>query len=319
MTIQQEDTLMEYKHTSVLLDETVVGLNINPDGCYADGTLGGGGHSLEIAKKLSRNGKLIAIDRDDFALNYAQKTLEAFQNIHFAKNNFSNIHAILDELRIDKINGMVLDLGVSSFQLDDGERGFSYNHDATLDMRMDKKQKLSAYDVVNTYSQEELADIIYKYGEENWAKRIAQFIVEARRDAEIETTFQLIEIIKRAIPKKAREDGPHPAKRTFQSIRIEVNKELEVLEQAIADIVDRLEPGGRLAIITFHSLEDRIVKNTFRDLENPCTCPRDFPICICTKKPQIKIITKRPLTPSDEELGENHRARSAKLRIAEKI
>jgi len=310
---------MSYKHTSVLLHEAVDGLNINPGGCYVDGTLGGGGHSTQIAESLSSDGRLIAIDRDDFALNYAKKTLEAFSNIHFVKNNFSNIHSVLDELYVDKISGMILDLGVSSFQLDDGERGFSYNHDARLDMRMDKKQKLTAYEVVNTYSLENLTDIIFKYGEENWAKRIAEFIVEARRSSNIETTFQLVEIIKKAIPKKAREEGPHPAKRTFQSIRIEVNKELEVLEQAVADIVDRLEQGGRLAIITFHSLEDRIVKNTFKSLESPCICPRDFPMCMCGKKPQIKIITKRPITPSEEELEENHRARSAKLRIAEKI
>ena len=311
---------MEYKHTSVLLHESIDGLNINPDGCYADGTLGGGGHSSQIAKKLSPNGKLIAIDRDDFALGFAKEVLQPYEaNVEFVKNNFSNIHSILDELNINKIDGMILDLGVSSFQLDDGGRGFSYNHDAPLDMRMDKRQKLTAFDIVNTYSQEELTDLIYKYGEENWAKRIAEFVIEARRESEIETTFQLVEIIKKAIPKKAREDGPHPAKRTFQSIRIEVNKELEMLEQAVADIVDRLETKGRLAIITFHSLEDRIIKNAFRDLENPCTCPRDFPMCMCGKKPQIKIITRKPIVPSQEELEQNHRARSAKLRIAEKI
>ena len=310
---------MELKHTPVLLREVIDGLNINPDGCYADGTLGGAGHSMEIAMRLSPNGRLIAIDRDDFALEYAKEVLNAFGNIDFVKNNFSNIHSILDELCIDKINGMILDLGVSSFQLDDGERGFSYNHDAALDMRMDKKQKLTAHEVINTYPQERLAEIIFQYGEERWAKRIAEFIVESRRSHSIETTFELVDIIKKAIPKKAREDGPHPAKRTFQSIRIEVNRELEVLEQAIADIVDRLESKGRLAIITFHSLEDRIVKNTFKNLENPCICPRDFPVCMCTKKPQIKILTKRPIVPSGEELQENHRARSAKLRIAEKI
>jgi len=310
---------MDYKHTSVLLHESVNRLNIDADGCYVDGTLGGGGHSIEIAKKLSPKGKLIAIDRDDFALEYAEKALNVFQNIHFVKNNFANIHSILDELGIDKINGMILDLGVSSFQLDDGERGFSYNHDAILDMRMDKKQKLTAHEIVNTYSQEQLAEIIFKYGEENWAKRIAEFIVKARAESPIETTLQLVETIKKAIPKKAREDGPHPAKRTFQSIRIEVNKELEVLGQAVADIVDRLEPKGRLSIITFHSLEDRIIKGAFKDLEDPCTCPRDFPMCMCNKKPQVKIITRKPIVPSEDELQENHRARSAKLRVAEKI
>jgi len=311
---------MEYKHTSVLLHESIDGLNINPDGCYVDGTLGGGGHSSQIARRLSQNGKLIAIDRDDFALEYAKEVLKPYAtSIEFVKNNFSNIHSILDELSINKIDAMILDLGVSSFQLDDGERGFSYNHDALLDMRMDKRQKLTAHEIVNTYSQEELSELIFRYGEENWAKRIAEFIVAARCDAEIKTTFQLVEIIKKAIPKKAREDGPHPAKRTFQSIRIEVNKELEVLAQAVADIVDRLETKGRLAIITFHSLEDRIIKNAFKNLENPCICPRDFPLCMCGKIPQIKIITKKPITPSEEELVENHRARSAKLRIAEKI
>lgn len=310
---------MNYKHISVLLDEVTEGLNINADGCYADGTLGGGGHSSRIAEKLSAKGKLIAIDRDDFALDYAKETLVKFENVCYVKNNFSNIHAILDELSVDKINGMVLDLGVSSFQLDDGGRGFSYNHDALLDMRMDKKQRLSAYEVVNSYTEEQLSEIIFKYGEENWGKRIAEFIVEARKERPIETTFQLVEVIKNAIPKKARSDGPHPAKRTFQAIRIEVNRELEILEQAIADIVDRLENGGRLCIITFHSLEDRIVKNTFKKLENPCVCPPRLPLCACGKKPQIEIITKKPITPSAPELDENHRSRSAKLRIAEKL
>jgi len=310
---------MEYKHTSVLLDEVIEGLNIKPDGIYADGTLGGGGHSLLIAANLSDKGRLIAIDRDDFALNYAKDTLHDYSNIFYVKNNFSNIHSILDELSIDKINGMVLDLGVSSFQLDDGARGFSYNHDAPLDMRMDKKQKLTAYEIVNTYSQERLSEMIFSYGEENWGKRIAEFIVKARGEKPVESTFQLVELIKNAIPKKARADGPHPAKRTFQAIRIEVNKELEVLEQAIADIVDRLEHKGRLCIITFHSLEDRIVKKSFKRLESPCICPPKLPLCACGKKPQINIVTTKPITPSESELSENHRSRSAKLRIAERL
>ncbi|MCL2565364.1 MAG: 16S rRNA (cytosine(1402)-N(4))-methyltransferase RsmH [Defluviitaleaceae bacterium] len=310
---------MQYNHISVLQSEIIDGLNIKPDGYYADGTLGGGGHSLMIAKKLSPEGKLIAIDQDEFAHTYSKDAFGSFPNVYFIKNNFSNIHSILDELYIDKISGMILDLGVSSFQLDDGERGFSYNHDALLDMRMDKKQKLTAYEVVNSYSEDRLAEIIYNYGEENWAKRIAEFIAAKRREHPIETTFQLVNIIKSAIPKKAREDGPHPAKRTFQSIRIEVNKELEVLEQAIADIIDRLEVSGRLCIITFHSLEDRIVKNTFKRLENPCTCPPRLPLCACSNKAQIEIITKKPITPSEEELDKNHRSRSAKLRIAEKL
>jgi len=310
---------MQYNHISVLQNEVIDNLNINPDGYYVDGTLGGGGHSLEIARKLSPKGKLVAIDQDEFALTYSKGAFENSPHVYFVKNNFSNIHSILDELNIDKINGMILDLGVSSFQLDDGERGFSYNHDSLLDMRMDKKQKLTAYEVVNSYSQEKLAEIIYKYGEENWAKRIAEFIVAKRQESPIETTFQLVKIIKSAIPKKARDDGPHPAKRTFQSIRIEVNRELEILEQAIADIIDRLEYGGRLCIITFHSLEDRIVKNTFKNLESPCICPPRLPVCACEKKPQIEIITKKPITPSEEELSENHRSRSAKLRVAQKL
>ena len=310
---------MDYKHKSVLLTEAIDGLNINPDGIYVDGTVGGGGHSLQIAANLSDKGRLIAIDRDDFALRYAKETLKDYKSVSFVKNNFSYIHSILDGLSIDKINGMVLDLGVSSFQFDDGERGFSYNQDARLDMRMDKKQQLSAYEVVNTYTMERLAEIIYKNGEENWAKRIAEFIVKARSDSPIETTFQLVDIIKNAIPKKARSDGPHPAKRTFQSIRIEVNRELEVLEQAITDIIDRLENGGRLCIITFHSLEDRIVKAVYRKLESPCVCPPKLPFCACGHRPRIEVVTKKPMTPSEEELDENSRSRSAKLRIAEKL
>ena len=310
---------MEYKHVSVLLDEALEGLNIKPTGIYADGTLGGGGHSKAILERLSPDGKLVAIDRDEFALGYAKQILGDRKNVYYVKNNFSNIQAILDDLSIDKINGMILDLGVSSFQLDDANRGFSYMQDAPLDMRMDKKQRVSAYDIVNEYSEEKLKEIIYKFGEEKWAKRIVEFIIEKRRFSPIETTFELVDIIKAAIPKKARMDGPHPAKRTFQAIRIEVNGELDMLEQAINDIVDRLDKNGRAAIITFHSLEDRIVKETFKNLENPCTCPREFPICVCGKKPQVKIITKKPIIPSSGELENNPRSRSAKLRIAQKI
>jgi len=310
---------MEYNHVSVLLNEALEGLNIDPNGIYADGTLGGGGHSKAILERLSHNGKLVAIDRDDFALAFAKSILADWENVYFVKNNFSNIQAILDELSIEKINGMILDLGVSSFQLDDADRGFSYMQDAPLDMRMDKKQRTTAYHVINEYSEEKIREIIYKYGEEKWAKRIVEFIVEKRRVKPIETTFELVDIIKAAIPKKARIDGPHPAKRTFQAIRIEVNGELELLEQAINDIVDRLDKNGRIAIITFHSLEDRIVKETFKTLENPCTCPRELPICICGKKPQVKIITKKPIIPSSGELEINPRSRSAKLRIAQKI
>ena len=310
---------MEYNHVSVLLEEALNGLNIEPGGIYADGTLGGGGHSKAIVKRLSPDGKLVAIDRDEFALGYAKEILAEWENIYFVKNNFSNIQAILDDLAIDKINGMILDLGVSSFQLDDADRGFSYMQNAPLDMRMDKKQRTTAYHIINEYSEEKLIEIFYKYGEEKWSKRIVEFIVESRRNKLIETTFELVDIIKTAIPKKARNDGPHPAKRTFQAIRIEVNGELDMLEQAINDIVDRLDKNGRIAIITFHSLEDRIVKETFRNLENPCSCPREFPICVCGKKPQVKIITKKPIIPSSGELENNPRSRSAKLRIAQKI
>jgi len=310
---------MEYNHVSVLLEEALEGLNINPTGIYADGTLGGGGHSKAILERLSPEGKLVAIDRDEFALNYAKGILNGWENVFFVKNNFSNIQTVLDELSIDKIDGMILDLGVSSFQLDDAQRGFSYMQNAPLDMRMDKKEKITAYDIVNEYSEEKLKKIIYDYGEEKWAKRVVEFIIEKRRNKPIETTFELVAVIKAAIPKKARTDGPHPAKRTFQAIRIEVNGELSMLEQSINDIVDRLEKNGRIAIITFHSLEDRIVKEAFRTLENPCTCPREFPVCICGKKPQVKIITKKPIIPSSGELENNPRSRSAKLRIAQKI
>ena len=310
---------MEFNHVSVLLNEALEGLNIEPSGIYADGTLGGGGHSKAILERLSNDGKLVAIDRDDFALEFAKGILGEGENIYFVKNNFSNIQAILDDLSIDKINGMILDLGVSSFQLDDADRGFSYMQDAPLDMRMDKKQRTTAFHIINEYSEEKLKEIIYKFGEEKWAKRIVEFIIEKRRNGPIKTTFELVDIIKAAIPKKARMDGPHPAKRTFQAIRIEVNGELDMLEQAVNDIVDRLAPNGRIAIITFHSLEDRIVKEAFKNLENPCTCPREFPICVCGKKPQVKIITKKPIIPSSGELEDNPRSRSAKLRIAQKI
>ena len=310
---------MEYKHVSVLLDEALEGLNIKPTGIYADGTLGGGGHSRAILERLSPDGKLVAIDRDEFALSFAKEVLADWENVCYVKNNFSNIQAILDDLSIEKINGMILDLGVSSFQLDDAQRGFSYMQDAPLDMRMDKKQRVSAYDIINEYSEEKLKEIIYRYGEEKWAKRIVEFIIEKRRTLPIETTFELVDVIKAAIPKKPRMDGPHPAKRTFQAIRIEVNGELDMLEQAINDIVDRLDKNGRIAVITFHSLEDRIVKETFKNLENPCVCPRELPICVCGKKPQVKIITKKPIISSSGELENNPRSRSAKLRIAQKI
>ena len=311
---------MDFKHVSVLLNETIDGLNINPDGIYVDGTLGGGGHSYEICKRLSDKGRLIGIDQDGEALEAARERLKEFEDkITLVRSNYCEIDTILKDLEIEKVDGIVLDLGVSSYQLDNLERGFSYKSDAPLDMRMDIRSPLSAYKVVNEYSMDELNRIIREYGEERWAKRIAQFIVQEREIKPIETTFELVSVIKKAVPKGARADGPHPAKRTFQAIRIEVNNELGILEDTINSMVDILKSGGRICIITFHSLEDRIVKNVFRNLENPCTCPRDFPICVCGKKPKVKVITRKPIAPSKEELEVNHRSRSAKLRIVEKL
>ena len=311
---------MNFEHIPVLLKECIEGLNIVSDGTYVDCTLGGGGHSSEIAKKLT-TGTLIGIDQDIDAINAAKERLKEYSNIKYVHNNFSDIKNIVEGLGLgqDSVNGFLLDIGVSSHQLDEADRGFSYNYDAPLDMRMDVRSTLSAYVVVNEYDQEALTRVIREYGEERWAKRIAEFIVEERKTKPIETTFELVSVIKRAIPKGARANGPHPAKRTFQAIRIEVNNELGILEGAINDMTDILKPGGRICIITFPSLEDRIVKNVFRNLENPCTCPRDFPICVCGKKPKIKIITGKPVIPCEEELLYNHRARSAKLRIAEKL
>lgn len=310
---------MDFHHVSVLLNECIEGLNIKSDGIYVDGTLGGAGHGSQVCKRLDKNGIFIGIDQDINAINAAGKVLEGYENkIILEHENFSSIKSILDNLNIDGVNGILLDLGVSSHQLDEAERGFSYMNDAALDMRMDVRKEFSAYNVVNEYSAKELERVIWEYGEERWAKRIVQFIIEARKDKPIETTYELVDIIKKAIPKGARKDGPHPAKRTFQAIRIEVNGELEILKQAIEDMADKLLPGGRLCIITFHSLEDRIVKETFRKLENPCTCPPSFPVCVCGKKPLGKVITRKPILPSDEELEQNHRARSAKLRIFEK-
>ena len=309
---------MEFHHVSVLLNECIEALQIKGNGIYVDGTMGGGGHSYEIAKRLDQGGRLICIDQDENAHMAAKVKLAPFlDRITFVKNNFGNIKAILDELGIDRIDGMLLDIGVSSHQLDEGERGFSYREDAPLDMRMDTSKHFSAYDVVNTYSEAELDRVIFTYGEERWAKRIAQFIVKERQDKPIETTGQLVEVIKKAVPKGARSDGPHPAKRTFQAIRIEVNGELDVLEQAIRDGGARLKEGGRLCIITFHSLEDRIVKNEFRTLEHPCTCPPQFPVCMCGKVAKGRVITRKPILPSTEELEENRRSHSAKLRVFE--
>ena len=308
---------MEFQHVSVLLQECIDGLAIRPDGIYVDGTTGGGGHSLEIVKRLT-TGRLICIDQDLDAHAAAKIRLaEYLDKITFVHDNFGNIGQILDGLDIAQIDGMLMDIGVSSYQLDEAERGFSYQQDAPLDMRMDESKPFSAYDVVNTYSEADLNRIIYTYGEERWAKRIAQFIVKQRELAPIQTTGELVDVIKKAIPKGARKDGPHPAKRTFQAIRIEVNAELEVLENAIAQAAQRLTAGGRLCIITFHSLEDRIVKEAFRKQENPCVCPPEFPVCVCGKKPKGKIVTRKPIIPSPQELQQNPRSRSAKLRILE--
>lgn len=310
---------MEFHHISVLLNECIDNLNIRPDGIYVDGTMGGGGHSLEIAKRLT-TGRLICIDQDPNAHEAAEKRLAEYKDrITFVRDNFGNIKSILDSLGIEKIDGMLLDIGVSSHQLDEAERGFSYQQDAPLDMRMNPDRPFSAYDVVNGYDEDELDRVIFTYGEERWARRIAQFIVKEREAKPIETTGELVDIIKKAVPKGARKDGPHPAKRTFQAIRIEVNGELEVLQRAIDDVAARLAVGGRLCIITFHSLEDRIVKEAFRKQENPCICPPQFPVCVCGKKPLGRVITRKPILPSKEELEENPRSRSAKLRVLEGV
>ena len=310
---------MEFKHYSVMLSETVDALNVTDGGIYADGTLGGGGHSFEILSR-GKNIRLIGIDQDKDALSAASKRLAQFGNqVTYVNSNFKNISSVLDDLGIDEIDGMVLDLGVSSYQLDNEERGFSYMKSAPLDMRMNQSAPLSAYEVVNEYSAEQLTDIFYRYGEENWSKRVAQFICEKRKEAPIKTTGELSEIIKAAIPKGARKDELHPEKRIFQAIRIEVNGELEILKGAVCDIVKRLKKGGRLSVITFHSLEDRIIKQVFADLAKGCTCPANFPVCVCGKKPEIKVITRKPILPSGDELSENSRSKSAKLRVAEKI
>ena len=311
---------MEFKHVSVLFDECMEGLNIKPDGIYVDGTLGGGGHSSGICERLGPNGTLIGIDRDQDALNAASKRLEKYNcNKIFVQSNYSDIASVLEELEIDEIDGALLDLGVSSFQLDNPERGFSYMNDAPLDMRMSQSDSFTAADVVNDYDKKELTNIISKYGEERWASRIADFIVKAREDKPLESTFELVDVIKAAIPASARRTGPHPAKRTFQAIRIEVNDELGQLERAVEEFCDVLAPKGRLCIITFHSLEDRIVKDIFNQRANPCTCPKEFQVCVCGKKADIKKVTGKPIVSSEEELEVNPRARSAKLRVAQKI
>lgn len=309
---------MKFYHNPVMLKEIIEGLEIKRDGIYVDCTLGGGGHTKEIAKKAF-DGKVISIDRDSEAIENFEKEKEIYKNVTTVKDNFLNIDKILGDLNIKKIDGALIDLGVSSYQLDNPERGFSYNENYSLDMRMNKEQKLTARHIVNGYTKEELRDVISNYGEEKWADRIAEFIVKEREDRFIETTYDLVDIIKKAIPRSAREDGPHPAKRTFQAIRIEVNKELDVIEPTIKKIVDSLNKNGNICILTFHSLEDRIVKTTLKWLEKDCICPPKQPICNCDKKRQIKIITKKPIEASQEELIDNPRARSAKLRIAKKL
>lgn len=311
---------MEFRHKSVLLDETIDNLNIKPDGIYVDGTLGGGGHSYEIAKRLSDKGRLIGIDQDEDAIRAATERLQEFSSrVTIVRNNYCNMNLVLDELGIDKVDGIILDLGVSSYQLDTAERGFTYKVDAPLDMRMDQRQSLTAKDIINGYSEYDLYRIIRDYGEDKFAKNIAKHIVMARQSEEITTTFQLNEIIKAAIPMKCRAVGGHPSKKTYQAIRIELNHELDVLENSIDMMIDRLNSKGRICIITFHSLEDRIVKTRFKNNENPCTCPPDFPVCVCGKVSKGKIITRKPILPSEEELNENKRSKSSKLRVFEKI
>lgn len=310
---------MAFKHTSVLLEETIEGLNIKPGGIYVDGTLGGGGHSREIAARLGDGGRLIGIDQDEAAIEAAGKRLSEFgDKVSIVRSNYRNTKAVLASLGITGIDGMMLDLGVSSYQLDTQERGFSYRFDTPLDMRMDTSQSLTAREIINQYDEMELFRVIRDYGEEKFAKNIAKHIVQAREKKPIETTGELNEIIRASIPAKMRAEGGHPSKRTFQAIRIECNKELEVLKDSLNELIDLLNPGGRLCIITFHSLEDRIVKMAFKQAANPCTCPPSFPVCVCGKVSQGKVITGKPILPGEEEREENPRSKSAKLRIFEK-
>lgn len=311
---------MEFNHKSVLLDETIESLNINPDGIYVDGTLGGAGHASEVCKRLSEKGRFIGIDQDEDALKVAKERLSKFSNvkINVVKSNYHEIRKVLEDLGIDKVDGILLDIGVSSYQIDTVERGFTYKEDGPLDMRMDKSNPVTAKDIVNEYSEMELFRIIRDYGEDKFAKNIAKHIVLKRKEKPIETTGELIEAIRAAIPMKIQATSGHPAKKTFQAIRIELNKELEVLEDSIDNMIDLLNDEGRLSIITFHSLEDRIVKNKFRDNENPCTCPKNFPICVCGKKSKGSVVTRKPIVPSDEEIENNKRAKSSKLRVFER-
>ena len=309
---------MEFKHKSVLLNETIDGLNIKPDGIYVDGTLGGGGHAYEVCRRLGEKGSIVGIDQDAAAIEAASARLKDFgEKVTIVRSNYCDMKSKLHELGIDKVDGIVLDLGVSSYQLDTAERGFSYREDAPLDMRMGTRQKMTARDIVNDYTEADLYRVIRDYGEDKFAKNIAKHIVQARAVKPVETTAELSEIIRASIPMKFQKKSGHPAKRTFQAIRIELNRELDVLRDSLDDMIDLLNPGGRLCIITFHSLEDRIVKSAFRKNENPCTCPPDFPVCVCGKKSKGSIITKKPILPSEEELEYNSRSKSAKLRIFE--
>jgi len=310
---------MDFKHIPVLLEPTIDALCIKPGGIYVDGTLGGAGHSMQIAARL-QNGRLIGIDQDESAIQAATEVLQEYSHIvTIIHDNFKNVNSVLADLGIDAIDGALLDIGVSSAQLDRKERGFSYLSDFAIDMRMNTRAEFSAYNIVNEYSESKLTEIIYKYGEERWAKRIAQFIADARRTEPIKTTGQLVKIIEAAIPAAARAEGGHPAKRTFQALRIETNGELEILEDSIRAFADKLKSGGRLALITFHSLEDRIVKETFADLATGCKCPKTLPVCVCGNQPKVKLITKKPITASEQELLNNTRAKSAKLRVIEKL
>ena len=311
---------MEFNHKSVLLNETIDNLNIKSEGIYVDGTLGGGGHSYEIAKKLSGNGRLIGIDQDREAIMAATERLADYKDVvTIVKSNYCNMGQVLKDLGISKVDGIILDLGVSSYQLDTPQRGFSYNEDAPLDMRMDTDNPLTAKDIVNGYSIDELTKIIKDYGEDRFARNIAKHIVAAREKSPINTTFELNEIIKAAIPAKVRQTGGHPSKRTFQAIRIELNKELDVLKDTLEQMIDLLNPGGRICIITFHSLEDRIVKTIFKDMENPCVCPPQFPVCVCGKESKGNVVTRKPIIPSLEELEYNKRSKSSKLRVFERV
>ena len=311
---------MGFEHKSVLLYETVDGLNIKPDGIYVDGTLGGGGHAYEVASRLGEKGSIIGIDQDAAAIKAAGDRLKDFgEKVTIVRSNYCEMKSRLQELGIDKVDGIVLDLGVSSYQLDTAERGFSYREDAPLDMRMDQRQEMTARDIVNDYSERELFRVIRDYGEDKFAKNIAKHIVAAREKQPIETTGQLTEIIRQSIPMKFQKKSGHPAKRTFQAIRIELNRELDVLRETLDDMIELLNPGGRLCIITFHSLEDRIVKSAFRKNEDPCTCPKDFPVCVCGNVSKGSIVTRKPILPSEEELEYNSRSKSAKLRIFERV